>query len=241
MTFDPSRLMLSAGIVSEAELQRAREAQAIQGGSLPRICHDLGALDEARWARVVAKALSLPTIDLDSVEVDGAALGKAPDSLLRELVAFPFQLRDDGRVLGVAMAEPQDDVARAQLRAATGCELEIGVAGYGAIERALTSHSLPAGVAEPTAPAAPSDSPTGIEGFEAGQVSRSGESRPPLEGAEVGGGSRGGPEADQARRLEALSLAAARSASALRAAIDLCVGRRLFTPDDLRARLNRKS
>ncbi len=64
MAFDAARLMLSAGIVSEADLQRARDIQASQGGSLPRICHELGALDESRWARVVAKALSLPTIDL---------------------------------------------------------------------------------------------------------------------------------------------------------------------------------
>ena len=45
---------------------------------------------------------------------------------------------------------------------------------------------------------------------------------------------------EDARLLEALSQAATRSATALRAAVDLCVERRIFTPDDLRARVKRK-
>ena len=226
MAFDAARLMLSAGIVSEADLQRARDVQATQGGSLPRICHELGALDENRWARVVAKALSLPTIDLGVIEVDVTARGKAPDLLLRELAAFPFQLRDEGRVLGVAMAEPQDDVGRAQLRAATGCELEIGVAGYGDIEQALVNHP------QATDKSAP---PTAGEG-----------AKPPTADMAAFGNGRLDAETasmtpDNARLLEALTQAASRSAGALRAAVDLCVERRLFTADELRARVNRKS
>ncbi len=46
---------------------------------------------------------------------------------------------------------------------------------------------------------------------------------------------------EQARLLEALTQAASRSAGALRAAVDLFVERRLFTADELRARVNRKS
>jgi hypothetical protein len=234
MAFDTARLMLSAGIVSEADLQRAREIQASQGGSLPRICHELGALDENRWARVVAKALSLPTIDLGSIEVDAEARAKAPDLLLRELATFPFQLRDEGRVLGVAMAEPQDDVGRAQLRAATGCELEIGVAGYGDIEQALVTHpqssdkSAPPTAwkgAKPDATTAKGRRAEDLASFESGMLEAEIASITP----------------EHARLLEALTQAASRSAGALRAAVDLCVERRLFTADELRARVNRKS
>jgi hypothetical protein len=225
MAFDAARLMLSAGIVAEADLQRAREVQTSQGGSLPRICHELGILDESRWARVVAKSLSLPTIDLGTIEVDPAARGKAPDALLRELAAFPFQLREDGQVLGVAMAEPQDDVGRAQLRASTGCELEIGVAGYGAIEQALVNH--PVGAAESAPP------PVGMDAEPEAKPKKGKESA--QREAELAGMT---PE--DARLLEALSQAATRSATALRAAVDLCVERRIFTPDDLRARVKRK-
>src|SRR5579872_1414715 len=135
--FDAARLLLSAGIVSNPNLTRARAAQASQGGSLPRICHELGVLEETRWVRVLAKALSLPTVDLEAVGIDPSARGRAPEELLHELAAIPYQVREGGRVLRVAMAEPQDDLAKAQLRAATGCELEIAVAGYSAIEAAL--------------------------------------------------------------------------------------------------------
>ncbi len=233
MAFDAARLMLSAGLVAEADLQRARDTQSRQGGSLPRICHGMGVLDENRWARVVAKSLSLPTIDLATVEVDPAARGKAPDQLLHELAAFPFQLREEGQVLGVAMAEPQDDVGRAQLRAATGCELEIGVAGYRAIEQALASHA--------ERPAEPGSAP---EATDARPVVKSKKSKPPVRQAALDGiqpgAEIGGLTPEDLRLLEALAQAATRSAAALRAAVDLCVERRIFTPDDLRARVSRK-
>jgi hypothetical protein len=229
MAFDAARLMLSAGVAAEADLQRAREIQAARGGSLPRICVDLGILDEGRWVRLVAKALSLPTVDLDTVLIEPAARRKAPDLLLRELAALPYQLREDGRVLGVAMAEPQDDVAKAQLRAATGCELEISVAGYSAVEKALTDRDESAAGAPPV---------TNLRRDSGKEWSS------PAEGG-LGDNNRFGPGVvdltpEHARILETLSQAAARSAIALRAAVDLCVERRLFTPDDLKARMGRK-
>jgi type IV pilus assembly protein PilB len=216
MAFDAARLMQSSGIVKEVDLARAREVQVRQGGSLPRICHELGILDEARWARVISKALALPVIELNAVEVEPGARGKAPDLLLRELIAFPFRFRDDGRTLEVAMAEPQDDVGRAQLKAATGCELKIGVAGYRAILEGLARHPHPDSLPEII-------------------------SQLPFDGRVSGSERAQMLSPEQVKRLEALVQAGGRNARALRAAIDFCIERRVFTADELRLRLQDKN
>lgn len=245
MAFDAARLMLSAGLISEGDLARAIETQRQRGGALPRVCYELGVLDEARWASVLARALALPTIDLSQIDVDPAARGKVPEGLLRQLIAFPFQLRDGARTLVLAMAEPQDDVARAQLRAQTGCELKLVVAGYRQIERALDAHRHPRSPAGGGTVVAGARGRVGEPDFVGRDLGANETSEPALEGEEpafaeaelVGEGEGHALELTAAERalLQALDRNTVQSSRAFQAALELCLERRLFSADELKA------
>ncbi len=239
MAFDPARLLQTSGLVSESDLRGALELQSRRGGSLPRICHELGVLDEARWARVLARALSLPAVDLTQIDVEPEARGKVPDALLRQILAFPFQLRDLNRTLVVAMAEPQDDAARAQLKAEAGCEIKIGVASYRQIEQMLDKHPNPHSPSGVSAfLAAGKANEVDFDGVELGSAEPPEAVQPDWAEADLVEVSEPTPEPpleltpEQQGFLRALEQSTAQGKKALRAALDLCVERRVFSVQD---------
>jgi hypothetical protein len=57
--------------------------------------------------------------------------------MARDLCAVPLQLRDDGKTLVIALAEPQNLNVLDQIRAVCGCRVVSSVASKSAIERAV--------------------------------------------------------------------------------------------------------
>jgi type IV pilus assembly protein PilB len=139
-TRDVGTLLVQQNLVTQEQFREARDVQMQRGGDVGRICVDMGFLDDRRLAGLYAQVLSLSKVDLGKVSPDPAAIDKIPSRLAQNLCAFPYALKDSGRTLWIAMANPFDESGREALRRAAGCALKITVAGYREIERALQSH-----------------------------------------------------------------------------------------------------
>ncbi len=132
-------LLIKAKVISESQLKAALAEQAKWGGRLGEILVRMNIVTEDMLVKALSKQLNVPAVNLDSIEsVPPHVRAKITADLARDLVALPIQLRDEGRTLVVAMAEPQNVKQLDTLRAVSRCRIMPQVAGRQAIARAFT-------------------------------------------------------------------------------------------------------
>lgn len=130
-------LLLKAKVLSDSQLQVALTEQKRWGGRLGEILVRMNILTEEMLVKALSKQLNLPAVNLDSIEsIPPNVKAKIPQATAREMVALPLQLRDDGRTLVVAMAEPQALDQVDTLRSISRCRIVVQIAGRNAMDRA---------------------------------------------------------------------------------------------------------
>jgi type IV pilus assembly protein PilB len=102
------QVLVSRGLVTEAQVAAALEAQASSGKRLGEVLVDIGALDERGLVEALADFFDMPVTDLRRDTPDRPALALVPEAIAREHLAIPVHLDDDG--LHVAVAQPSDDL-----------------------------------------------------------------------------------------------------------------------------------
>ena len=102
------QVLISRGVVTEAQVASALEAQAGSGKRLGEVLVDIGALDERGLVDALADFFEMPVTDLRRDTPDRTALALVPEAIAREHLAIPVRLDDDG--LHVAVAQPSDDL-----------------------------------------------------------------------------------------------------------------------------------
>jgi hypothetical protein len=142
VALDIGTLLLKRKLITDQQLRAARDVQLRRGGELGRICVDSGYVDERHLAASLAQLTGLPHLDLRRVQVDPEATSKLPRRIAESLCVFPFELRNGGSTLWVAMANPLDEDAKARVKDAAGFPVEFTVAGYREIEAAIQAHYL---------------------------------------------------------------------------------------------------
>ncbi|HEV8686546.1 MAG TPA: hypothetical protein VGQ84_04670, partial [Gaiellaceae bacterium] len=91
MTADPAAvrwlslgsILIMAGLVSQAELETALEAQSHRGGRLGAVLVELGLLTPRQIAGAIADQCRLDFVDLDAVAIEPAAVKLLPEQLAR--------------------------------------------------------------------------------------------------------------------------------------------------------------
>jgi hypothetical protein len=229
---DAIQLAIREGLLDETDLPRAREEQRDRGGSLARACVNMGYLDDRALAGALARALGLPRCDLRQVDIDPKAFELISLPVLESLTTVPFQLRQDGKVLVVAMADPQDEPALMRLRELSGIQLKVTVAGYREIEAVLAERARKNGPTDPELMAQAVREPThpGEMIFDLAAIQRDAAA---MEAAQAA------PEKSQGDQLKAIEKTMKQSSKALRAALDLCVERNLLTLDEIATAMKR--
>lgn len=142
MALDIGTMLLKRKLITDQQLRAARDVQLRRGGEFGRICVDSGYVDERQLAASLAQLTGLPHLDLKRVQVDPDAVAKLPRRLAESLCVFPFELRNGGSTLWVAMANPLDEDAKARVKDAAGFPVEFTVAGCREIEAAIQEHYL---------------------------------------------------------------------------------------------------
>ncbi len=132
-------LLIKAKVITDGQLKSALAEQAKWGGRLGEILVRMNIVTEDMLVKALSKQLNLPAVNLDSIaSIPPHVRGKIGIDIARDLVALPLQLRDDGRTLVVAMAEPQNVRHLDTLRAVSRCKIMPQVAGRQSIARAFT-------------------------------------------------------------------------------------------------------
>lgn len=118
-------VLFKSQIITEQELRAALEEQKVSGGRVGEALVRLGVVtqEDIDWA--LAHQLNIPYVRLKKENIDAAAVAKVPGELARRYQLFPVFF--SGSELAVAMVDPLDKEAVAELARATGCQVSISV------------------------------------------------------------------------------------------------------------------
>lgn len=142
-------LLVEAGVISEEHLEFALNVQRQRGGRLGRHLVELGFVSESALTKTLSKQLKLPAVSAAAIErVPREVIALLPVDSAVHHRALP--VRREGNQLWVAMADPTDGRAIAELDAATRLTVRPMVASDLLISYALEKHY---GVAAHTRPA----------------------------------------------------------------------------------------
>ncbi|MHB8874276.1 MAG: GspE/PulE/PilB domain-containing protein [Myxococcaceae bacterium] len=131
-------LLVKANVLQESQLKSALAEQARWGGKIGEILVRMNLITEDILVRALSKQLSIPAVNLEAVQgIPPHVRSKLPLETARDLTTLPLQLRDEGKTLLVAMAEPQNIGQLDTLRAITKCRIVVQLAGRTAIARAF--------------------------------------------------------------------------------------------------------
>ncbi|MEW5741795.1 MAG: hypothetical protein AB1938_22940 [Myxococcota bacterium] len=132
-------LLVKAKVISESQLKAALNEQQRWGGKLGEILVRMNILTEEMLVKALSKQLNVPSVNLETVQgIAPHVRAKVPADVARDLVALPIQLRDEGKTLVVAMAEPQNIKHLDTLRSVSRCRIVPQLAGRQTIARAFS-------------------------------------------------------------------------------------------------------
>ena len=151
-------LLVKAKVINESQLKAALVEQQKWGGKLGELLVRMNFLTEDMLVKALSKQMSLPSVALETIQsIPPHVKSKIPSDVARDLVVLPLQLRDEGKTLVVAMAEPQNLKHLDTLRSVSRLRILPQLAGrpFEAVSLSLTS--LQTG--SPFAPSPPPDLP----------------------------------------------------------------------------------
>ncbi len=132
-------LLIKANVLQESQLKAALAEQSKWGGKLGEILVRMSLVSEDILVRALSKQLNIPAVNLDAVQtIPSHVRAKIPSQTARDFAVLPLQLRDDGKTLVVAVADPLNVRHLDELRAITKCRIVPNVAGRTSIARAYT-------------------------------------------------------------------------------------------------------
>ena len=131
-------LLVSAGLVTEAQLREAQAFQRNRGRSLPAALVELGFAEESAVWRLAAKAASLPFVDLAAGRIPDRLVDRIPEEFAREQRLVP--VAEKGGKLVVAVDDPDRRLVADQLRFLTGEDVICALAAPTALSSVLLKY-----------------------------------------------------------------------------------------------------
>jgi type IV pilus assembly protein PilB len=132
------KLLVSARLVTEEQLQKALLTQKKEGGRLGTILAKLGYIDEERLLKFLSQQYSIPAIDLSKCSIDPTVLKLVPADVVQKYQVIP--IKRSGAVLSLAMVDPTDIFAIDDIKFMTGYDVEPMIALEGAVSAALAKY-----------------------------------------------------------------------------------------------------
>jgi type IV pilus assembly protein PilB len=127
--------LLESSLINQDQLSKALESQQSGGGTLSYNLVKTGAISEMAFAEFMGQVYNVPAIDLETIEVDGTAVDLIPADVATKFQVVP--VRREGRVLTVAMANPDNIFAIDDIKFITGFEVRPVVATESAIKKTI--------------------------------------------------------------------------------------------------------
>ena len=131
-----AEIAIEAGLVNKANAARAGKlAEERKQPLVVVLVRELG-IDEVALVGALRKQTRVPLIDVAEIQIDPDALRLLSRDVCARLRVLPLALTTEGasRVLRVAMADPTDTAAVAEIESITRCEIEIATLPLSAID-----------------------------------------------------------------------------------------------------------
>jgi len=132
-------ILVKARVIDEMQLRSALAQHDQWGGRLTRIIADMGIAKEDTLTEAIAQGLGMQRVQLGTAK-DVGALAKLDVGLAEQKGVFPVSLRDNGKTLVLAMADPTDLQTIDQVAARSRTRVIPVVAGDREIQNAILRH-----------------------------------------------------------------------------------------------------
>src|SRR5207244_11514386 len=130
-------ILVEGGIVNEAQVEQALARQRETGTLIGEALVELGFTSEENIGWALSKQLGIPYVDVRPEAIDSEQVRRFPEQVLRRVQAVPlFGSRSE---LTVAMADPTDGDAVAELKQVAGGALSLVIGSPGSLRRAIDS------------------------------------------------------------------------------------------------------
>jgi hypothetical protein len=129
-------IAIEAGLVNKASAARAgRMAEEHKQPLVVVLIRELG-VDEVALIGALRKQTRVPLIDPAEIEIEPEALRQLPRDVCARLRVLPLALTVDGtgKLLRIAMADPTDTSAIAEIEQLTHCDVEVSALPLSAID-----------------------------------------------------------------------------------------------------------
>jgi len=127
--------LVESSLISQQQLELALTEQTKSGGSLGYNLVKIGAISEKAFAEFLSQTYNVPAVDLDEINSDEHSIELIPPEVATKFQVVP--IKREGRVLTVAMANPDNIFAIDDIKFITGLEVRAVVATETAIKRAI--------------------------------------------------------------------------------------------------------
>ncbi len=124
-------LLITAGLITEEQLAKAKEVQYQSGGLIGSALVKLGFIEEQALVDALAKQYGLKTANLEDFEFDPDILGLIPQSLAHKHLLLPLSLL--GNTLTIAMIDPSNILALNDIKFVTGYNIQVVIATESAL------------------------------------------------------------------------------------------------------------
>jgi type IV pilus assembly protein PilB len=127
--------LLESSLISQEQLELAISEQTKGGGSLGYNLVKTGAISERAFSEFLSQTYNVSAVDLDDLQPDEHSIELIPSEVATKFQVVP--IKREGRVLTVAMANPDNIFAIDDIKFITGLEVRPVVATETAIKRAI--------------------------------------------------------------------------------------------------------
>jgi hypothetical protein len=133
-------LLVKARVIDELQLRSALARHDQWGGRLSRVVTDMGLAKEETVLNAIAQATGTQRITLGNLTRDAGALAKVDVTMAEQKGIFPVALKDNGKTLVLAMADPTDLNTVDQVAARARARVQVVIASDREIEHAILRH-----------------------------------------------------------------------------------------------------
>jgi type IV pilus assembly protein PilB len=131
-------LLVRENLISLQQLQKAQEAQKVEGGKLGFHLTKLGYIEETQLTEFLSRQYGVPAINLADFEIDADVIKLIPKDVAEKHQVVPVN-RAGGSLI-VAMSDPSNIFAIDDIKFLTGYNIEVVVSAEASIQAAIQKY-----------------------------------------------------------------------------------------------------
>lgn len=133
---DLGDMLVSAGLLTEQQLEMTRDFQKKTGGSLRMMLAKLGFVTDRKLTEFIAEKEGLPIAEVDTLFLPVELVRTIPEEMIKKNEVLPIGLKEN--VIMLAMSDPLNYDVIEQVQFVTGKRVEVHLASHDAMAKAIT-------------------------------------------------------------------------------------------------------